>query len=527
MKDKFSDNILNTDSVPERNQEPTEEGKIKLLDVVALTQDVPEHNLKRGEVGTVVEILANGEAFEVEFSDDNGQMYKCLSFPASQLKVLHQESIETNSKPQADNQLNGDIDMNRYRQTFRMFSEGRLSDYLGQKCDRIQQAIQYKSEDYILNVNETEYINYLVEQFTVDSVNVHFKEVFIDPLYEKDIPAERFPEYYFAVEPGKRYSKPATIYHIPYSGNEDLFQYAPSNNLSWGTEVFLDGQCFCFEVVSLSGNAEEMDKNAQKVISDLKTQLEYLAPELEKFNEQLPTIIKELFQERKQEILDKHQFVASLGVPVKKREDLPETYAIPTPEIRRSINVEPQVTEVGYKPEPTLPDSVYHDILQTIHDVGKMFERLPSTYSDKDEEALRDHLLLYLEPRFEGSATGETFNKTGKTDILIRHGNSNAFIAECKFWQGPKAYLDTFTQLLGYLTWRDSKSAVIVFVRNKDFSSVLQTAQGIISDHENYLGFVDTKHDTWLNYRFHINDDPGREVKLGVLFFHVPEQEKP
>ena len=94
MKDKFSDNTLNRNDVPERNQEPTAEGKIKLLDVVALTQDVPEHNLKRGEIGTVVEILANGEAFEVEFSDNNGQMYKCLSFPASQLKVLHQEPIK-------------------------------------------------------------------------------------------------------------------------------------------------------------------------------------------------------------------------------------------------------------------------------------------------------------------------------------------------------------------------------------------------------------------------------------------------
>ena len=93
MKHKFSDNTLNTDSVSERNQESGEKGKIKLLDVVALTQDVPEHNLKSGEVGTVVEILANGEAYEVEFSDDNGQMYKGLSFSASQFKVLCQEPV--------------------------------------------------------------------------------------------------------------------------------------------------------------------------------------------------------------------------------------------------------------------------------------------------------------------------------------------------------------------------------------------------------------------------------------------------
>ena len=416
--------------------------------------------------------------------------------------------------------------MNTYRHTFEMFREGKLSDYFRQKRDEIQRVLQYKPEDYILNVNETEYVNYLVNKFTVDSININFEGVFIDEPYEKDIPAEHFPMYRYGVLDGKSYPKPTTIYHFPYTGNEDLFQYAPSNYLSWGKEVFLSDQCFCFEVVSLSGNPDEMKENVGKVISDLKTQLEYLAPELEKFNDQLPTIIKELFQDRKQEILDKHQFVASLGVPVKKREDLPETYTIPTPEFRKSVNVEPRVTEKGYKIEPKLPDSTYQDILQTIHDVGKVFERLPSTYSDKDEEALRDHILLYLEPRYEGSATGETFNKSGKTDILIRYESSNAFIAECKFWRGQKAYLDTITQLLGYLTWRDSKSAVIMFVRNKDLSSVIQTAEEVTSTHSNYLGFVDKKHDTWFNYRFHINGDPNREVKLGVLFFHIPEQDK-
>ena len=100
MKNKFSDDPLNIDSLPECNQEPTEKGKIKLLDVVAPTQDVPEHNLKRGEVGTVVEILSNGEAFEVEFSDDNGQMYKCLSFLVSQLTVLHHEPISESEQKQ-------------------------------------------------------------------------------------------------------------------------------------------------------------------------------------------------------------------------------------------------------------------------------------------------------------------------------------------------------------------------------------------------------------------------------------------
>lgn len=83
---------------PDSTAEHIDDTKIKLLDVVALTEDIPEHNLKSGEVGTVVDILADGDAFEVEFSDDNGQMYKSLSFTENQLEVLPKESSEANSK---------------------------------------------------------------------------------------------------------------------------------------------------------------------------------------------------------------------------------------------------------------------------------------------------------------------------------------------------------------------------------------------------------------------------------------------
>ena len=88
MTNMNSDGTLDTESMPEHNEEHIDNAKIKLLDVVALTEDIPEHNLKSGEVGTVVEILADGDAFEVEFSDDNGQMYKSLSFTENQLEVL-------------------------------------------------------------------------------------------------------------------------------------------------------------------------------------------------------------------------------------------------------------------------------------------------------------------------------------------------------------------------------------------------------------------------------------------------------
>ncbi len=66
---------------------------IKLLDVVALVEDVPEYNLRRGQVGTVVEILAP-DVFEVEFSDTNGHMYAEVALRTQQLMVLYYEPAE-------------------------------------------------------------------------------------------------------------------------------------------------------------------------------------------------------------------------------------------------------------------------------------------------------------------------------------------------------------------------------------------------------------------------------------------------
>ncbi len=60
---------------------------IGLLDVVALIQDLPQHGLERGHVGTIVEELARG-VYEVEFSDDQGRTYAMLAASAADLLVL-------------------------------------------------------------------------------------------------------------------------------------------------------------------------------------------------------------------------------------------------------------------------------------------------------------------------------------------------------------------------------------------------------------------------------------------------------
>ena len=63
---------------------------MKLLNVVALLDDVPAKALRRGQVGTIVEVLAPG-MFEVEFSDLEGRTYATAALPATRLMVLHHQ----------------------------------------------------------------------------------------------------------------------------------------------------------------------------------------------------------------------------------------------------------------------------------------------------------------------------------------------------------------------------------------------------------------------------------------------------
>ncbi len=67
--------------------------EVHLLDMVALTENLPERSLRRGQVGTVVELLAPN-VFEVEFIDNEGQTYATLALKTDQFMVLYYQPAE-------------------------------------------------------------------------------------------------------------------------------------------------------------------------------------------------------------------------------------------------------------------------------------------------------------------------------------------------------------------------------------------------------------------------------------------------
>jgi hypothetical protein len=70
----------------------TPDPELKLLDVVAIIEDALEHDLVRGQMGTIVEVFEPGE-YLIEFSDTNGEMYALVSLRADQLMLLRKKPV--------------------------------------------------------------------------------------------------------------------------------------------------------------------------------------------------------------------------------------------------------------------------------------------------------------------------------------------------------------------------------------------------------------------------------------------------
>lgn len=168
----------------------------------------------------------------------------------------------------------------------------------------------------------------------------------------------------------------------------------------------------------------------------------------------------------------------------------------------------------------------HNDIVLKINRYGRDIEAHPSLYANKNEEALRDLFLTYLNSSVEEfSTTGETFNKKGKTDIFIQGGSIDkiTFIAECKIWKGNKYFLKAIDQLLSYLTWRNTNAAIIVFVRNKELTRIIEDIKGIVKKHLQY--FSERKHtsESSLSYFFKLPQDSKRKIRLDIILFHFDE----
>lgn len=307
---------------------------------------------------------------------------------------------------------------------------------------------------------------------------------------------------------------------VPFSGDAGMFWVTPSQmnyapprgNLNYNTMVL--------QVKGTNLDHAQVTKNFMSTLDEFDMWLGWLRTNANELETNLKRTAKSKVEARKQRLLADRNMVANLPFKIKARENAPKTYVAPV--TRKNVIQRPS-TSAPFKPEPAMDKAIYDEILDIMHSMTLVMERSPNSFAKMGEEDIRQQFLVQLNGRFEGGATGETFNYEGKTDILVRVEGRNIFIAECKFWGGPKAYLETINQLLGYLSWRDTKTAVVIFNRNRDFSNVLKSILETTEGHPNKKRGPERHGDTRFRYVFSNPTDANRELLLTVMAFDIPQ----
>ena len=155
-------------------------------------------------------------------------------------------------------------------------------------------------------------------------------------------------------------------------------------------------------------------------------------------------------------------------------------------------------------------------------EMALVIERNPTAFEHLTEEEIRFQFLIPLNALYEGNATAETFSYHGKTDIQIRHEGKPIFTAECKFWGGPKSLTETVDQRLTYVIWRDTKTAILLFNRNRNFSQVLEQIEPTLRAHSRFVRFEGKKNETEYQSTISHPNDAARHITLTVLAFDIP-----
>ncbi len=267
------------------------------------------------------------------------------------------------------------------------------------------------------------------------------------------------------------------------------------------------------DVEEQSLTAEAINARMDALRRDIDQRVSWANADLQTFASAAEQAIRSAYIARRERILNDRSVADALGIPVQVSGQARQ----PVPALRRHVSIGQRQRQAAYVPEPVLDEAIYREILDAVQSWARSLERTPKTAEGLDEEELRDLLLGTLNGYWRGAAGGELFNGSGKTDILIRADDRNVFIAECKIWRGAKGATDAIDQLLGYMVWRDSKAAMVMFIRTVDPAMTITRLHSAVKAHPKYLLTKDDADPSKQVDYVLTADDEGRRISLAVL----------
>lgn len=403
-----------------------------------------------------------------------------------------------------------------------LFNNYYLRDVLESKKRDLLRKIDNEQSEYLANVNIDDYLEYLYGEFAIQTPTIDEDNIVINQHEGK---VERYNQSYTYIN----YIDGVIQYIlVPYQGNMELFMARPS---IYTTSFPIAGINKEFIVIEMGLSIPEIESwNIGEIvktrIDSIKTYLSYIDSDLKEFNKTIKEIAKERIIYKINNYKKICKMNSTLTYKINRNPNEPLTYKVPN--VTKKIKFQKPKADLKtiMPPEPEIEQKEYDNIIEICSNMAKVMERSPKDFANMKEETIRSHFLVQLNGQYEGQATGETFNSNGKTDILIRNDNQNVFIAECKFWKGKKGYLSTIDQLLGYVTYRDTKTAVFMFVKNKNFTEVFKQMKEAVTKHPNFVRFIDSyippQNSSAFRCEFRNQNDEEKRFYITIMAFCIP-----
>lgn len=389
-------------------------------------------------------------------------------------------------------------------------------------------AVDNLPERDFLHSSEEEVVEHVFSTFEAFPLELHADQVQMDT-HESEIDVRHdFARAVF--DKSRPCMVPATkvVVSVPFSGDAALWNCKPSTytlnppraNVRTGRGADEHGE---IEIVMVEptdsvGDGSKFNTELDSTLSSIRGYLGNIRKEVEAHNRELREHIQKSVASRKSRLQTKDSVVKALNIPLKQRSGTPNVQALP---IRKRI-VQPLSSAPNEPPVPGIRSEDYENILTIIRHEGRSFETAPGTFAIHDENELRDIILAHLNGHYKGGATGETFRKHGKTDIRIEDQKRAAFVGECKVWHGEKQLSEAVNQLLGYLTWRDCKAALILF--NKEvagFTAIQTKVPEALKNHSNFVSQSKVNLEGEWRFVFRSVDDEGQKIMIHVFLFNL------
>ena len=406
-----------------------------------------------------------------------------------------------------------------------LFIGVRLRDSLQAQVLKMRKAVEAEPESSLMQADEEAWADALAHHYAADCPVLKTNDVWQEPPSDTtmDVSGDRGRDIFYteAVRSCPAYR---IVVHLPFEGDAAVFGLQPSTfSLNPPRGEVGKGE-LRLTITFPQDSPRPVDPEAQRFIGSVQQFLEWARSDIDWFNAQLRQQALAAIAGRRQRVSRRDEELADSTIPVRRAGQEGAKTFIADVLVRRPAPSLPQTRSDDTPPtlEPTLGDKVFEHVLGVVRQQTLLFEQHPKTYAAMGEEDRRNVILSGLATHYSGF-TAETDNQGGHTDILARYENRNLFIAECKFWTGEKGFVKTVDQIVGYTGWRDTKLAVVMFVRQRGMTAILAKGRKALESHAQFVAWKAAASETEFRATVRWPDDDERLADLNVFFVHTPD----